>query len=140
MQDQQVIWTKERIQLLLDRNDDAVKKALLTIFARQTSAEQAQNATVERNSRGFNSRDADFLSDIAKKLPLYGMRMTPRQMTHVRRQIKKYWSQLLEEIALKGGSVSYKIAKSPKEAIGEIAKIAAPAADQYSENAGYGRF
>jgi hypothetical protein len=136
MTDQQVTWNKERVQLLLDRNDAAVAKAVLTIFARQTSAEQAQNQTVEHNGVGFSGRDAEFLSDIAKKLPLYNMRMTPRQMTSVRRSIKKYWRQLLQEIEAKGGSVSYKIAKTTKSPISEIAQTPSP----YAGVAGYGSF
>ncbi len=139
MQDQVVTWNKDSVQALLARNDQAVTKALLTIFARQTAAEQASNQTVEHNGRGFTGTDAEFLSDIAKKLPRYNMRMTPRQMARVRSMIKKYWKQLLQEIEKKGGSVSYSVAKSRKAVKDEIAKTL-PAVDACSTNDQFGRY
>lgn len=105
--DQNRIWDKTALYELLDTSDKAVTIALQRIFQRQTSAEQAAGETRDHNGRGFNGRDARWLSDIAKRLPRYGNRMTPRQVVAVRKAIKKYWRQLLEEIELKGGRVCY---------------------------------
>lgn len=134
------VWDKAAIQALLDRNDDAVAKAVLTIFARQTAAEQASRQTIEHNGVGFSGTDAEFLSDIAKKLPLYNNRMTPRQIAKVRPKMKKYWRQLLQEVETKGGKVCYKVAKSTK---GEIAnspvrESAQPRLSDTAAPAGYG--
>jgi hypothetical protein len=103
------VWNKESIQHLLDSNDEAVSKALMTIYARQTAAEKASQATVEHNGRGFTGTDAEFLSSIASRLPGYGYRLTARQLPHVRRKMRKYWRQLLDEVKLRGGAVDRKV-------------------------------
>lgn len=108
------VWNKASIVELLMQSDAAVVRALKTIYARQTATEQACLSTVEHNGRGFTGVDAQVLSDIAQRLPRYNDRMTPRQMNLVRNKIKKYWRQLLEEVELKGGKVSYKESKPAK--------------------------
>lgn len=122
------VWTKERVLTLLEQSDAAVARGLTQLYARQTSAERNADTTVERNGVGFNSRDAKVLSDIARRLPYYNNRMTPRQISMVRGMIKKYWRQLLDIIAENGQEVCY-TAISLK---GEIAEIKAAAETELS--------
>lgn len=102
------VWTKDSVQHLITTNDKALARAVLQLYARQTAAEVASQQTREHNGRGFNSNDAPFLSDIARKLPMYGNRMTERQAARVRNMMRKYWRQLLEVIEENGGAVDYK--------------------------------
>ena len=105
------VWTKDSVIDLLDRNDKAVVSAIKGLYARQTEGEKASRNAVVLNGRGFNSKDAPFLSDIAKKLPRYNDNMTIRQKAASRKMLRKYWRQLLEMIEEKGGVVSYKAPK-----------------------------
>jgi hypothetical protein len=98
-------WTRERVLDLLDHSDAAVVRGLKAIFARQTADEQSDGTTRHRNARGFAANDAEILSDIAKKLPRYHDRMTVRQTAFVRKRLKRYWRQLLEEVELAGRPV-----------------------------------
>jgi hypothetical protein len=104
-------WDKAKIHALLDSNDRALVQALYRIHARQTTEERSALRTIEHNQRGFTGIDAEFLSGIAERLPKYGDRLTPRQLPHVRKKMRKYWRQLLEEIAAKGGSVNFKVSR-----------------------------
>jgi hypothetical protein len=99
------VWDRESVIDLIDTSKAALAKALWTIYQRQTADEQREQATRVANSRGFNSRDAQFLSDVARKLPAYSFNLTDRQVAKVRPMMRKYWRQLLEEIELKGGAV-----------------------------------
>jgi hypothetical protein len=110
----QKTWTREAIHDLLDRSDEAVMRALMTVYARQTDSERVALTTSVVNGVGFNQRDARVLSDIARKVPHYG-RMTAKQTALVRGRIKKYWRQLLAEIEAKGGAVDYGKARRPAE-------------------------
>lgn len=94
-------WDKGAIHALLDESDAAVARALMTIYSRQTADEQSSETTKHHNGVGFTARDAAWLSDIAKKWQRYGRWASERQCNAVRRAIKKYWRQLLAEIAEK---------------------------------------
>ncbi len=108
------VWDKEAVQSLIATSDKALARALWLIFQRQTAAEQSALQTIEHNGRGFTGTDAEFLSDVARKLPRYNNRMTVRQIAKVRPKMKKYWRQLLEEIEATGKSVCKKAPKSAK--------------------------
>jgi len=97
------MWDKEAIQSLIDTNDKAVSRALMVIYANQTADEKSAGHTVHHNSIGFTGRDAEFLTDIAKKWQFYGRWASRKQMNAVRRSIRKYWRQLLLEMIEKGG-------------------------------------
>ncbi len=90
-------WTKEKIVHLIDTNDKAVVRALITIYQRQTADEQSAESTSHSNGVGFGALDAQFLTSIAKKALKYPL--TERQIAAVRKSIKKYWRQLLEVAA-----------------------------------------
>jgi hypothetical protein len=104
------VWDRDAVIHLINTSKPALAKALWAIYQRQTTDEQRDQTTRVANGRGFNSRDAQFLSDVARKLPLYDFNLTDRQMAKVRPMMRKYWRQLLEEIAAKGG----RVAMSPK--------------------------
>lgn len=85
---------KTDIQLLLNRNDKAVLRALVVLYGRQTSSEQATLTTKENNGRGFNGVDAPFLSSLAQQ-HLRGRQLTSKQLFAARKCLKKYSGQLL---------------------------------------------
>lgn len=101
------VWTRDDVVALLQTNRKAVVRAIKQLYARQTSDEQSTKTTRVANGRGFNAKDAPFLSDIAKKLPRYDDHMTDRQVHVARKMLVKYWRQLLEVIEENGGQVSY---------------------------------
>lgn len=123
------VYTKDDVLHLLQHSDKAVVKAIKALYARQTSDEQSEGQTRHHNGRGFNGRDAEFFTSIAKALPRYNDNMTWKQLRRARAQLRKYWRQLLEEIEEKGGVVDYKAtglsayAETPKR---EIAPITIP--------------
>ena len=109
------IWTRDDIVALLETSNKAVVRAIKQLYARQTSDEQSTKTTRVANGRGFNAKDAPFLSDIARKLPRYNDQMTPKQTAVARKMLKKYWRQLLEVIEENGGQVSYSASKRRSE-------------------------
>lgn len=64
--------TKESIKELLAKSDKAVYRALIVLFERQTSDEQASESTTHKNGRGFSAFDAEFLSSLAKQVQSRG--------------------------------------------------------------------
>lgn len=102
------VWTEADIVALLNRDDRAVAKAVLALYARQTSDEQTCSETRHSNGRGFNSRDAAFMSSIAVALPKWNNRMTPKQLTACRRILPKYRRQLLEIAGENGVQINTK--------------------------------
>ena len=91
------IWDKEKIQSLLERNDEAVYRAMLRIYARQTETEQAYQATTDWNAVGFTGVDGEIMSSFTEAYKKYG-RLTEKQMKIARKKMKKYWKQLLDEM------------------------------------------
>lgn len=85
--------TKETIKELLIRNDQAVSRGILAIFALQTADEQRAEATNKNNGMGFNGADAPILSSFAKQLRS-GRTMSARQTEIARKKIIKYAGQL----------------------------------------------
>ena len=91
------IWNKEKLQALLNSNDEAVYRAMLRIYARQTSTEQQYQATTDWNSVGFTGVDGEIMSSFTEAYKKYG-RLTLKQMAIARKKMKKYWKQLLDEM------------------------------------------
>jgi len=85
------IKARDEVRNRLLNDDEFVLRALQFLYARQTSAEQIMEDAVELNGRGFNSRDANFLSSLAKQASLSG-----NQRVWARRVLPKYWRQLQE--------------------------------------------
>ncbi len=84
----------------LATNPRAVERALVLLYARQTSDEQSAQMTKHTNGRGFNSVDARFLSDLARKVQK-GWKLSGPQMEWARKLLPKYAGQLAEEAAAK---------------------------------------
>ena len=128
MQAETKVWDKEAVLALIAVDNAALARSLWNLYQRQTSGERSSQQTIEHNGRGFNSRDAEFLSDVARRLPTYDFNMTPAQRRAVRNRITKYWRQMLEMIEEKGGSVDYGNAKKriPEEAKPQKIEIATP--------------
>jgi hypothetical protein len=93
------IWDKEALTELLNRNDEAVGRALVVVFNNQTADEKAAFVTKHNNGEGFTGRDAEWLTDIARKWLIYRRWASPRQLAAVRKAIVKYHRQILEHMA-----------------------------------------
>lgn len=78
----------------LNTSAPAVRVALATLHARQTTDEQRGGTTRHRNGQGFNANDAAFLSDLAERVT-HGHRLSARQNNAARQALVKYAGQLL---------------------------------------------
>lgn len=83
------------IQWLLMQRDDAVERAILAIYARQTADEQATKTTRHSNGRGFSGADASLGSYYARWI-LDGKHLNGRHLERARTMSLKYVGQLLE--------------------------------------------
>jgi hypothetical protein len=101
--------TREEVTHLLKTNDRAVERALVVLYQRQTSDEQAVLQTRHTNGVGFNATDAKFGSDLAQKV-LKGWRLTPGQIGSARRMLIKYGGQLVAAAEEKAARKSQAVA------------------------------
>lgn len=111
------VWNKESILEALATSDKAVAECLQALYQRQTASEQSAMSTHVANGRGFNSRDARFLSDVASRMPRYGNTLTHRQTAAVRKALYKYHRQILEIIAERGGQVEQGLPADNRQAV-----------------------
>ena len=122
------VWDKEAIQTLIDEKAEATARALLIVYANQTAAEKSRGATIEHNGIGFSSRDAEFLTDVARKYRYYGRWASERQLNAVRKRVRRYWKQVLRHMADQGGEViKGRLPKAEQEAPGPQIQTPAPA-------------
>jgi hypothetical protein len=91
------IWSKETIQELLDKSDEAVYRAMIQIYNKQTSDEQKYQDTHMYNSVGFTGADAEIMSSFTEYYKKFD-KLSPKQMAIARKKMKKYWKQLLNVI------------------------------------------
>jgi hypothetical protein len=91
-------WDKDAVHALLDRNGEAVARALMIVYGNQTADERAAFATKHHNGTGFTGADAEWLTDIAKKWLIWRRWASERQLNAVRKAIKKYHRQILEHM------------------------------------------
>ena len=100
-------WTAEEILHKLAVSDVFLERSLMVLYARQTSDERSQQATVEVNGVGFNRYDAGYLTSLAEQVRdnagnprsqyhTEGQRLSPRQRTAARNKLKKYVRQLVD--------------------------------------------
>lgn len=92
-------WTKELVREGLLAKDENVWKAIVTIYRKQTKAEQEHGDTIVRNGVGFNGRDARFMTSLAEQIIRnrnrgYRYLLTERQTEIARKIIWKYAGQL----------------------------------------------
>ena len=89
------VWDKESIKDLLDRNDQAVYRAILLIYSFQTDEEKYLSSTKTVNGKGFSKFDVEILSNYAMQLRR-GQELSTKQMYIARPKIKKYAGQILQ--------------------------------------------
>jgi hypothetical protein len=78
-----------------NHNKPIVYRMLQAMFQRQTADEQAAHSTHHSNGRGFNGRDAEFLSDVAAKSQKW-KGLTDGQAKYVAKSLIKYSRQIAE--------------------------------------------
>lgn len=94
--------TKEAITHLLATNDKAVARALLVVYANQTSDEQRSEETKYHNGEGFRPCHARIGTSMAEFYAARGY-LSPKQIAYWRKADRKgnmriaiYWRQLAE--------------------------------------------
>lgn len=92
-------WTEQMIKECIDKSDENVCKAVVTIYRRQTRDERNSYSTHETNGVGFNKFDAEILTSFAKQIIFnkdVGRRylLSRKQIEIARKRIKKYAKQL----------------------------------------------
>lgn len=85
-------------------SEKQLRAALKVIFDRQTSSEQRDSMTKERNDIGFGGIDADICSDIHKQAVKWGS-LRGRQIDLIRKKMRKYSGQLVDALAMKEWSI-----------------------------------
>lgn len=95
--------TVDSIRTLIATRDDALEKAIVRIFEKQTADEQSSDCTAHDNGVGFNGVDAPFMSSLAKQIqankygkPL-GQRLSWKQKDIARKKMVKYAGQVFRE-------------------------------------------
>lgn len=85
--------SKQEIRIKLLTNQRWLERAVVAIYEQQTSDEQYDEQTIERNNQGFTGGDAKFLSYCAKWI-LKGNHLSDRFIEKARRMMLKYAGQL----------------------------------------------
>ena len=88
-------WDKDSLRDLLDKNDEAVRRAILLIYSFQTDEEKYKGVTKTINGKGFSKFDVEVLSSFAMQLRR-GQELSLKQMYVARPKIKKYVGQILQ--------------------------------------------
>lgn len=95
------MYTKEMIKDKLLADPKWLGRAILAIYAKQTEAEQASEATFKHNNVGFNGGDAPLMSSFAKQIQKkmsYGVpterALSEKQIFIARKRMVKYAGQL----------------------------------------------
>ena len=88
-------WTEAEIVTMLVTNDEAVNRAVVAIYNRQTESERSTEATLESNGRGFSAFDARNGSYYARWI-LSGRKLNGKFLHRARAMMIKYRHQLVE--------------------------------------------
>ena len=88
-------YTVEEIWHLVETNDYFVLACLSKMLDRQTADEQRDQNTKHSNGRGFNSRDAKFMTSLAIQARKY-RHLSDKQLECARKNLYKYRKQLTE--------------------------------------------
>lgn len=88
------VWTKEKIQALIQNDNAALQRACLKIYSKQTQDEKATHSTSKVNGIGFNAYDAERLTELAVKIKQQKI-LTVGELAELRGRMKKYCTQLL---------------------------------------------
>ena len=90
------------LQVMILSDDRWACGAILALFELQTPDEQKVNETAENNGVGFSKTDADFFSNIAKRL-IEKKNITSSQLMTARQRLLKYRNQLAHLVIAKKG-------------------------------------
>lgn len=83
------------IQDLLRKNDNAVVRAVIQIYKRQTFDEQVEQESNIENGIGFSKNDAPFMSTVAIAF-ITGNKVDAKTFEIARNKMLHYWKQLME--------------------------------------------
>lgn len=89
------------IRAKITSSEAAAAKAMLKIYANQTSDEQSSESTVHRNNVGFTGNDAEILSSFSKQYQQRGS-LSPKQNAILMKKIGKYAGQLTKQAIANG--------------------------------------
>lgn len=95
-----VIPSKEEIKAKLSSNQQWAERAIVYLYSQQTKSEQVYGETVEHNSVGFNSVDAEILSSFAIRLIKWNRPLTEKQLAIAFKKLPKYHKQIRQAIIL----------------------------------------
>jgi hypothetical protein len=89
------MWDETRIAVLLRTNDNAVERAIVRLYKRQTLDERRDTTTRHLNRIGFSASDAKRGSRFARWV-LQGKRLTGWHLEQAREMALKYRRQLVD--------------------------------------------
>jgi hypothetical protein len=100
------IWDREQIKALLSYNMEAVEKAIILLFSRQTADEKIDRDVKYLNHRGFDafraSRGYKICDQIRKRQDVKsGFRIDDKDRRDAIEIAQRGWKQVLEQIAEK---------------------------------------
>ena len=84
------------IRAKITSNTEAAAKAMLKIYANQTTDEQNSEVTKYHNNKGFTGNDAEILSSFSKQYQQRGS-LSPKQNAILMKKIGKYAGQLTKQ-------------------------------------------
>lgn len=87
----------EYVKVQLSTNPAWAQRAIVKLWQRQTSDEQAAQTTGHNNGVGFNGTDAMILSSFAEQINK-GRTLSPKQLTIAFKKLPKYSRQIISEI------------------------------------------
>lgn len=99
-----VIMSKEEIKAKLSSNRGWAERAIVYLYEKQTCGERATGETIEHNSVGFNSCDAEILSSFAVRLTRHHRPLSDKQLAIAFKKLPKYWKQIRQAIILNSNS------------------------------------
>lgn len=90
-----VVWTKEQMVKLLQSNSQAVLRAIVVLYNRQTELEKEFKESNVVNGIGFNCKDSWYLSNLARQLIQF-KKISKDDFWRARWRIQKYAQQLAD--------------------------------------------
>ena len=127
--------TAEEMFRAIDRYPVVACNALVSLYQRQTSDEQAVGVTAHDNGVGFSGCDAGFLSSLAEQVlrnrsikaaggTAYATDRRDRQLACLRKKLVKYRRQLLEIVEEKAAARAFKQGETaPLQFVTEVAEL-----------------
>lgn len=89
------MWTKEQIVKLLQSNSQAVLRAIIVLYNRQTELEKEFKESNVVNGIGFNCKDSWYLSNLARQLIQF-KKISKDDFWRARWRVQKYAQQLAD--------------------------------------------